>query len=345
MQTNIAVLVPAYNEAKVIRRSLFSCFAAGVKRSDIYVVDDGSHDNSADIAEHYRVNVLRKANAGKALALESGMKHFELDKHYTHVLILDADSSLSAEYLPAMHAAIAAHPDAVLFSSVQQSEQPARWNCLTAYRAMEYTVYGGITRESQHLLKTIQIVPGPGSLFRSDVFANIRFHDLTLIEDIEWTCILQRQGLGDKIYYVPEAVVFTQDPVTLRDYCGQLTRWNRGIWQVVKRYKLGRGKQRIDVQWLYVLLQQCVLSPLYLMLIPFWLWVAPVAQMWCLGVDLAILFVFAALTAVRQRRWDVVVMFPTFFVLRCLGWFLFIQAGLLERRAAETKWYQVPRYN
>lgn len=341
----LAVLIPAYNEAPVIRRSLFSCFRAGIKRDDIYVVDDGSKDETATVAAHYHVNVLTKANAGKALALETGMVHFGIAGRYSHVMILDADSALSAAYLPAMHKAVQAHPNGVLFSSVQQSERPKRWNVLTAYRAMEYTVYGGTVREAQHLTGTIAIVPGPGSLFRSEIFAGLEFKNLSLIEDIEWTCILQRRGLGGHIWYVPDAVVLTQDPHTLKDFCGQLMRWNRGIWQVIKKYRLGRGSQRIDVDWAWTLTEQCVLSTLFLVLIPVWFWVSWRTELVWLAIDQVLLLTYAGLTAWRQRRWDIVVFAPAFFFLRCLGWFLFMRAFLLERRATETKWYAVTRYN
>ena len=340
----VAFLIPAYNESRVIRRSIFSCRRAGVKPEDIYVVDDGSRDDTADVARRYRVNVLTKPNAGKALALESGMTHFRLAERYSHICVLDADSALSAAYLPAMRRAVEAHPDGVLFSSVQQSERPKRWNPLTSYRAMEYTVFGGIVREAQHLTSTITIVPGPGSLFRADIFAAMEFKNLTLIEDIEWTCILQRRGEGGNIWYVPEAVVLTQDPITLRDYCGQLTRWNRGIWQVVKKYRLGRHNQRIDWEWRWVLWQQIVTGTLFLALLPVWLWAWPMGELIIIACDQAILFTFAALTAIRQRRVDIVIMFPAFFFLRFLGWALFIRAFLLERRSTETSWYTVARY-
>lgn len=46
----LCVLIPAYNEAKVVRRSILSCYKAGMSPADVYVVDDGSKDNTAAIA-------------------------------------------------------------------------------------------------------------------------------------------------------------------------------------------------------------------------------------------------------------------------------------------------------
>jgi cellulose synthase/poly-beta-1,6-N-acetylglucosamine synthase-like glycosyltransferase len=341
----LAVLIPAFNEQRVIGRTIASVLQAGIRKQDVYVVDDGSKDGTGGVAKAMHVHLLRTSNGGKATAIKRGFDAFEIALHYTHVMILDADSCLSAAYLPAMTRAIAANPDVVCFSSVQQSERPRRWNVLTAYRAMEYTVFGGLVREAQHLTSTITIVPGPGSIFRTVAFAALSFEDMTLIEDIEWTCQLHRKGLGKYIYYVPEATVLTQDPANLRDYCGQLTRWNRGIWQVIRRYRLGRQNARIDWEWRWMLLEQCVLAPIFLALIPFWFFVNPKAEWWMLGCDAALITVFAALTSIRQRRWDVLLLSPCYFFLRCLGWFLFVRAGILEQRRTERSWYTVQRYS
>lgn len=70
-------MIPACNEAIVIARSIRGALGAGVSPSDVYVVDDGSTDDSTNVAQSHGVNVLTKLN-GKSATLESGLRHFAL---------------------------------------------------------------------------------------------------------------------------------------------------------------------------------------------------------------------------------------------------------------------------
>ena len=76
-QPRVAVLIPAYNEEKVIARTIRSVLMSNYKNIRIIVIDDGSTDDTYKIAtETYakeiaagRVTVLTKPNGGKADAL------------------------------------------------------------------------------------------------------------------------------------------------------------------------------------------------------------------------------------------------------------------------------------
>ncbi len=90
---NFCVLIPSYNEAKTI-----GMIVRDLKRSGlmVYVVDDGSSDNTDLIAKAEGAVVTRhKKNKGKGASLREGFRHI-LKKDYDAVLIMDADNQHDA---------------------------------------------------------------------------------------------------------------------------------------------------------------------------------------------------------------------------------------------------------
>jgi len=89
----ISVLIPAYNEEKDIRRIIERTKKAGF--NDILVVDDGSSDKTADIAESLGATVIRhKTNKGKGEALKTGFSYLS-DRDC--VAVIDADMQYNPE--------------------------------------------------------------------------------------------------------------------------------------------------------------------------------------------------------------------------------------------------------
>src|SRR5262249_10740580 len=77
----VAVLVPAFNEEKVIERTVRAALASQYPRLRVIVIDDGSSDGTLEVTRRAfakeiqsgRVLVLAQANAGKAEALNRGL--------------------------------------------------------------------------------------------------------------------------------------------------------------------------------------------------------------------------------------------------------------------------------
>lgn len=92
-----AVLIPVFN-AELHIESLIR----EVKRyiQDIIVVDDGSRDNSASLAEKNGALVIRhKKNSGKGASIRSGINYI-LDKDYDIIIIMDADGQHKPDEIP-----------------------------------------------------------------------------------------------------------------------------------------------------------------------------------------------------------------------------------------------------
>lgn len=93
---NIIAIVPAYNEEKRITPVILNV----KKHLDVLVVDDGSKDNTADLAQTAGAQVLRQnPNAGKGAALRAGFTQ-ALQDGCTAVITLDADGQHDPREIP-----------------------------------------------------------------------------------------------------------------------------------------------------------------------------------------------------------------------------------------------------
>jgi glycosyltransferase involved in cell wall biosynthesis len=92
----IGVLIPAYNEEKNIRAVIREIKQA-LPNVKIVVVDDGSTDRTAELAEMEGPRVLRhQRNMGKAEAIKTGFEHFLRLARIRWVVLMDADRQYNA---------------------------------------------------------------------------------------------------------------------------------------------------------------------------------------------------------------------------------------------------------
>ena len=115
---DIAALIPALDCEATIQ-----AVVRGARRhvSRVLVVDDGSSDRTADAAKAAGAEVLRQpSNRGKGAALQLGLEALAA-QGVTHALTLDGDGQHLPEEIPALLAASAAEPRAIVLGA-RQSE-------------------------------------------------------------------------------------------------------------------------------------------------------------------------------------------------------------------------------
>jgi glycosyltransferase involved in cell wall biosynthesis len=97
----IVAIIPAYEEAPRVGRVVSGAMA----HLPVLVVDDGSTDETAAIAEAAGATVLRQVpNQGKGAALRAGFR-WALERDFEAVLTLDADGQHDPTEIPAFLAA------------------------------------------------------------------------------------------------------------------------------------------------------------------------------------------------------------------------------------------------
>jgi len=98
-ECSVSVVIPVFNEevtvGNVVTRTKKTLEQLGVSY-EILVVDDGSIDKSAHIAQELKAHVLKEAHQGKGFALRSGFRQAKGEL----VVTLDADGSHKPEEIP-----------------------------------------------------------------------------------------------------------------------------------------------------------------------------------------------------------------------------------------------------
>jgi hypothetical protein len=122
---SISVITPCYNGGKYLRETIESVLAQTYPPLEMIVVDDGSTDDSAAIAESFGppVRVIRQTNQGESAARNRGIAEARGD--YLH--FLDADDLLHPEAFARLADAVRDTPGAVaLMGCAYFTDDPQR---------------------------------------------------------------------------------------------------------------------------------------------------------------------------------------------------------------------------
>ena len=151
------VVIPAWNEADsidAIVRSIKEKFAI-----DVLVVDDGSSDNSADLAKNAGAEVIQLAmNMGAWAATQTGFR-YALSKGYNSVVTMDADGQHFAESIPdLMENLITRQVDVVIGSNPGRATKNRQisWSffrLLTSFEIQDFT--SGLKAYNQHAMELL----------------------------------------------------------------------------------------------------------------------------------------------------------------------------------------------
>lgn len=230
----VTIVVPAYNEGPVIQQSIRSLLRVDYPCFEVLVVDDGSSDDTYARAlkvshESSRVRVIRKANGGKASALNVGLAQ----ARGSLVLNMDADSRLSSN---ALRACVHHFLDPSVAAVAGNIKVVNRENLVTRLQAIEYIHGLGLERRAQDAIKAVSVIGGPLGMFRKAALLEVRGYDSdTFAEDRDVTLKLLAKGWS--ITYEPDAHAWCESPSRLLDLMGQRYRWTRGTVQAVLKHR------------------------------------------------------------------------------------------------------------
>ncbi len=329
----VTVMIPAYNEERVIERAVRGVLASTEVRIEVIVIDDGSKDaTSAVVAAAFsddpRVRLLTLENGGKARALNTGLA---LAKGEI-VIALDADT----QFEPTTIARLARWFDDPQLGAVAGNAKVGnRVNLVTRWQALEYITAQNLERRAFARLNAITVVPGAVGAWRRAAVAQVGGypHD-TLAEDQDLTIAIQRAGW--RVQYDQYAVAWTEAPETMRALAKQRFRWAFGTLQCLWKHRsaIGRDAPR-GLGW--VGLPQAIVFQILLAAI------SPV-------IDLALLVSFAVTYLdVQAHGWaqtshDVYTMLAFWLVFTAIDLLAATIAFALERRERwRLLWLLIPQ--
>ncbi len=230
----VSVIIAAYNEAKVINKTIATLLDSDYPNLDILVVDDGSKDGTAEVVSAAygadpRVTVIAKPNGGKASALNLGIKQCRGEI----IVALDADTVFARDTVNRLVRHFADPAIGAVSGNVKVGN---RNNPLTIWQAVEYITSQNFDRRAFDLLNCITVVPGAVGAWRKDavILAGL-YSSQTLAEDTDLTFKIRK--LGYRISTDNTALAYTEAPDTIKDLAKQRFRWAFGTLQCLWKHR------------------------------------------------------------------------------------------------------------
>ena len=227
----VSVIIPAYNEEKVIARTIEALIETKYPHKEIICIDDGSTDRTYAIAMQYKdkIRVLHKENGGKATALNYGMVYAKGEI----VIIVDADTIIGRHSIKEIVKGFEINEHVAAVAGNIKVRNRDNW--ITKCQALEYITGIQIIRRAFDIFGSITIVPGALGAFRKSFLKEAGAYGKdTIVEDFDQTIKLLKAGLITQ--GSSKATAYTEAPNTLKDFVAQRKRWYRGNIQVLKRH-------------------------------------------------------------------------------------------------------------
>jgi len=370
----VSVIVPAYNEEKVIGNCAESILASNYKNIEVILVDDGSKDGTYDVMKQYHdppnVLALTKPNGGKASALNLGYRYSRGEI----LLFVDADGIFTPTTIQEMLALFTSEK----VGAVCGNDAPVNLDRpLTQLMCLQTHVGTGFVRRALAQINCLPIVSGNNGAFRRSVLditdpaggASFRreleqlwegkgqppFRTGFIGEDLELTWRVHRAGY--QVRFAPQAVVLAEVPSTIKSLWKQRVRWARGLLQTVRLHRDMFFNLKYGSLGLYLpinffnmviipILQLLILTLLILLAVTGYSPIAPnlvaiILWLGLLGVFFVTIFSIALDKAWKDLRYLYVI--PLWVPYSVMMNLVTVWAIILELRGAEAQWNKFER--
>lgn len=239
----VSVLIPAWNEEGTIQKTIESIMASDYKDFEVIVIDDGSKDDTLQIAKslekkYKRLKVFHKENGGKATALNFGIEKAKGNFIFT----MDADTHVNSDSMKKM-VRYFKEPNVMCVSPGMLVYNPR--TILQRVQQMEYLL-GLFLRKAFASLNSVFVTPGAFSAYRKSFFEKYGNYDVgNITEDLELA--LRIQFYGYRIENCPSAAAWTVVPGTFSKTISQRRRWYNGWIKNLWKYRKMFGKKYGDM--------------------------------------------------------------------------------------------------
>ena len=230
----VSVIIPAYNEERVIVSSVRRVLASDYPGLEVIVVDDGSKDRTSALvseafADDPHVTLMTLVNGGKAAALNRALAQASGEV----VIALDADTQFEPETIARLTRWFA---DPAIGAVAGDARVGNRVNLVTRWQAIEYITAQNLERRALAGFDAMTVVPGAVGAWRRAALESVGgYPENTLAEDQDLTIAIQRAGW--RVSYDPRAVAWTEAPETFRALAKQRYRWAFGTLQCLWKHR------------------------------------------------------------------------------------------------------------
>ncbi|MEM9187970.1 MAG: glycosyltransferase family 2 protein [Myxococcota bacterium] len=342
----LAVVIPAHNEESVVRsavRSIMACESAPCPVS-VFVIADNCSDRTATAAGEAGAQVLVRNDPllrGKGYALEYafrviGERHEDVDAF----LVVDADTTVDANFLRATHDAFASGAAAVQCRYLIQNPEASPRVRLMGVAFMAFNVLRPRGRDRLGLSAGIL---GNGFGLARETVKRVPYTARSVVEDLEYHLELVRTGL--RVEFVDETAVRAIQPDGEQANQTQRSRWEGGRFRMIREHvpqllhEVVRGKPRLTEPLLELLLLPLgfhVGSLGVLLMIPF-----PPTQLYAAGaLGVVAAHVATALRVGKASREDLVALGKAPFYV---AWKLRLLPQIFRASQRDQEWVRTER--
>lgn len=228
----ILILMPAHNEAATLPRTLPAVLEQARQdgRTQLVVIADNCTDDTAEIALQLGAMSISRRDEqlrGKGYALSHALSVFP---HFPWYLIVDADSTLDAQFLAKLRQSMAAQPDAIQARYEPLCEADDRLAELKQWALHAFNV--DRQRGRAQLNESVSML-GNGFAVSAQTLQQVPYRAGSIVEDFEYQLSLQAAGL--RIHWLEEVAVYGEMP-TGNGEATQRARWEGGRIAMLRQY-------------------------------------------------------------------------------------------------------------
>ncbi|HEV2687900.1 MAG TPA: glycosyltransferase [Bryobacteraceae bacterium] len=346
----VSVVIAAYNEEKVIARTVQAVLDNGYSELEVIVVDDGSKDSTLAVLEGAfsgdpRVRIFAQPNRGKSAALNHAIR----ESSNNILIALDADTIFRIGTIEKLVRHFADEKVGAVSGNARVGNRKG-W--ITRFQSIEYICGFNLDRRALDLLNAVTVVPGAAGAWRKDLIEQAGgFRNDTLAEDTDITLAIRR--LGYEIRYEETAVAYTEAPETTRDLAKQRFRWAFGTLQAAWKHRDATFNPRYGFLGWVALPSIWIFQILLAALAPF-AEVAMIVALFAGNWRIVLLyysglFLLELLTALlaysleRTKPWDLALLFVQRLYYKLLMYYVLAKSILYALRGRLVGWGKLER--
>jgi cellulose synthase/poly-beta-1,6-N-acetylglucosamine synthase-like glycosyltransferase len=227
IRSRFAVLIPAHNESLVVASSIRSIMAADYDRAllEVYVVADNCDDDTAAVASGAGARALVRTDPGrrgKGQALAWALGQLPRGR-YDAVVVIDADTLMDPAYLRAMDRELqAGHRVLQGYDGIANPDEGPLTRLIAVTCVMKNLFYNA----GKSAIGVSPLLMGTGMTLSRAVVEKFGWSAGSIGEDLEQTFTLLHEG--ERIRFVPDAIVYAQEAVDFGQGFQQRQRWASG---------------------------------------------------------------------------------------------------------------------
>ena len=234
LQGRIAIVVPAHDEAAVITHTLSNLLPLAKQdgNTSVVVIADNCSDATAELARNAGARVIERqdpARRGKGYALDHAFSRL-LQEDFTAFVVIDADSSINEQFLPALRETLSDAAAAQARYTVRNGNESPR----TQLAELALAGFNVLRPRGRDRLGLSAGILGNGFALRRETLEQVPYTAASVVEDLEYHLRLIDAGL--RVAFVDRASVRGDMPTGVEGARTQRARWEGGRLRMFREH-------------------------------------------------------------------------------------------------------------